>query len=214
MPHNYPLLLDVSDRQIVIVGGGEVAVRKARGLLDAGAKKIRVVSPQVSEQMPPNVQRVIERYRREHLDDAELVFASTDDPQVNDAVARDAKAMNVLVCRADPDENNSGDFATPAVIRKGAVLVTVSTAGSPALAAKLRDRIEPALDARVVAMADLMQTLRPQIHSLASLSSSRRRDLFRTLASDEALDLLATKGRDELMRWIAQHFPEIKNDLT
>ena len=117
MPHNYPLLLDVSDRQIVIVGGGEVAVRKVQGLLDAGARRVRVVSPQFHDHMPAGVQRVNETYRREHLAGAALVFAATDEQQVNDAVVRDARATNVLVCRADGDEDNAGDFATPAMIR-------------------------------------------------------------------------------------------------
>src|SRR5437016_10563527 len=127
MPHNYPLLLDVTDRLIVIVGGGEVAMRKAQGLLDAGATRVRVVSPQVHERMPASVERLSESYSREHLTGAALVFAATDDPGVNDAVLRDARAMNVLVCRADADESNAGDFATPAMIRRGPVLVSVST---------------------------------------------------------------------------------------
>ena len=142
MPHNYPLLLDVSDRLIVIVGGGEVAVRKAQGLIAAGAMRVRVVSPSVHEQMPASVERIAESYHREHLADAGLVFAATDEPAVNDVIVRDAKGMNILVCRADADDNNTGDFATPAMIRRGAVLVTVSTGGSPALAARLRDTIE------------------------------------------------------------------------
>ena len=213
MPHNYPLLLDVSDRQIVIVGGGEVAVRKAQGLLDAGARRLRVVSPQFHDRMPAEVQRVNETYRREHLAGAALVFAATDEQQVNDAVVRDARAMNVLVCRADGDEDNAGDFATPAMIRRGPVLVAVSTSGSPALAAKLRDTIENQLDPRFVEMAEIMQTLRPTIHAIRSLVASRRRDVFRSLASDEALEMLGTDGREALMRWVVTRFPEIEDGL-
>ena len=122
MPHNYPLLLDVSDRLIVIVGGGEVAVRKAVGLLEAGATRVRVVAPVFHERMPAQVQRVAETYRREHLDGAGLVFASTDDPAVNETIVRDARAMKILVCRADADDTNAGDFATPAMIRIETVL--------------------------------------------------------------------------------------------
>src|SRR3954451_2720838 len=117
MPHNYPLLLEVSDREIVIVGGGEVAVRKAMGLMDAGATHVRVVAPDVHERMPGQVQRVAETYRSEHLRGAGLVFAATDDPKVNDAIVRDAHELGILVCRADGDDENSGDFATPAMIR-------------------------------------------------------------------------------------------------
>ncbi len=213
MPHNYPLLLDVSDRVIVIVGGGEVAVRKAQGLIAAGATRVRVVSPSVHEQMPASVERIAESYQREHLADAGLVFAATDEPAVNDVIVRDAKGMNILVCRADADDNNTGDFATPAMIRRGAVLVTVSTGGSPALAARLRDTIEKNIDARFIAMADLMQTLRPRIHAIESLAPSRRKEIFRALASDEALKMLESNGTDALHEWLVQRYPEIERDL-
>src|SRR5207249_3586946 len=143
---------------------------------------------------PASVERVSESYSREHLSGAALVFAATDDPGVNDAVVRDARAMNILVSRADGDERNSADFATPAMIRRGPVLVTVSTGGSPALAAKLRDTIEQNLDERFVKMAELMQMLRPKIHAIQSLALSRRREVFRALASDEALDVLHAGG--------------------
>jgi len=209
MAHNYPLLLDVSDRQIVIVGGGEVAVRKAQGLIDAGAKCVRVVSPRVHERMPANVERVPEPYRAGHLSGAGMVFAATDDPQINEAVLRDARAMDILVCRADADETNAGDFATPAMIRRGTVLVTVSTGGSPALAAKLRDSLERNLDERYLKMAELMQSLRPRIHAIASLVPSRRREVFRTLATDEALNVLSNSGVATLNRWLVDRFPEL-----
>ena len=213
MAHNYPLLLDVSDRLIVIVGGGEVAVRKAQGLVDSGAKSVRVVAPRFHERMPQGVQRIAESYRREHLAGASLVFASTDDPAVNEQVVADARAMNLLVCRADADDANAGDFATPAMIRKDPVLITVSTGGSPALAAKLRDAIEPSIDERWIAMAKLMQTLRPRIHAIESLSPSRRREIFRYLASDEAIDTLASHGEQVLGMSLVQRFPEIEHDL-
>jgi precorrin-2 dehydrogenase / sirohydrochlorin ferrochelatase len=213
MPHNYPLLLDVSDRLIVIVGGGEVAVRKAQGLVDAGATRVRVVAPRFHERMPPGVQRIAETYRREHLAGASLVFASTDDPAVNEQVVADARSMNLLVCRADADDANAGDFATPAMIRKDPVLITVSTGGSPALAAKMRDAIASSIDPRWIAMAGLMQTLRPRIHRIETLTPSRRREIFRYLASDEAIDTLASHGDDGLRTSLAKRFPEIEHDL-
>src|SRR5438067_13609267 len=104
MPHNYPLLLEVGDREIVIVGGGEVAVRKAIGLIDAGATRVRVVAPQVHERMPAQVQRVAQAYRPEHLRGASLVFAATDDRKANDAIVRDARELGIVVWRADNDD--------------------------------------------------------------------------------------------------------------
>ena len=148
--NGYPIVLDVSDRQIVIVGGGNVAVRKTKGLIASGARKIRVVSPKFHEEMSQQVQRVEEVYRREHLDDASLVFAATDVAAVNEQVERDARIIGALVCRADADD--AGDFSTPAMHRDGELLITVSS-GGPALSAMIRDRIAEKIEPQWAKMA-------------------------------------------------------------
>src|SRR4029078_4544720 len=88
-------------------------------------------------------------YERSHLRGAQLVFAATDDPAVNDMVVRDARVEGALVCRSDSDREHPGDFAPPAAIRRGAVLVSVSAGGNPALAAKMRDALERAVEDRL-----------------------------------------------------------------
>jgi precorrin-2 dehydrogenase/sirohydrochlorin ferrochelatase len=206
------LLLDIRDRPIVIIGGGEVAVRKVEGLLAAGAKHVRVVAAKFHDAMPGDVERVEEMYRREHLSGAQLVFAATDDPAVNEAVVRDAHELGLLVCRADSDEN-TGDFTTPAMIRREPLLVTVSTGGSPALAAKIRDQIERAIDPRWITMAQFLQSLRPRIRSHPSLAPSRRREIFRALASDESIERLATAGEPAMIQWLSEKFPELAEIL-
>src|SRR5688500_6322724 len=82
----YPLMLDVTHGLGGIVGGGAVAARKARGLLDAGASRVRCVAPEIDAQLPAPVERVTERYEPRHLDGAGLVFAATDSAEVNAAV--------------------------------------------------------------------------------------------------------------------------------
>src|SRR3954467_4702123 len=73
----YPLMLDVTDRPVVIVGGGAVAVRKARGLLNAGATRVTIVASEFHADLPSGVHRMAERYEPRHLEGAELVFAAT-----------------------------------------------------------------------------------------------------------------------------------------
>src|SRR5437763_5927763 len=103
-------MLDVSRMTAVIVGGGGVAARKARGLIEAGCEKIRMVSPTFHQDVPASVERVAARFEAEHLDDASLVFAATDSPEVNDAVIREARRRKIWGCRADTDEDLPGDF--------------------------------------------------------------------------------------------------------
>ncbi len=208
MPHAYPLMLDVSDRPIVIIGGGSVAARKAAGLIECGATRVRCVAPTFDPAMPPAVQRVQHRYEPAQLDGAGLVFAATDDPGVNAAVVRDARGRGILVNRVDADYENPGDFVTPARLHESSVTVTVSAGGSPALAAVICDGIREKWDTRWSRMAEAMRTLRPEILSRASVPESRRRQIFRDLATPEALDVLASSDLDGLRSWLAARYPE------
>jgi len=142
----YPLFMDVSGSRCVVVGGGGVASRKARGLLESGARVI-VVSPEVEpeiEAMDVTVER--RPYRPGDLAGAALAFAATDRREVNAAVAREAKENGIPVNVADrPAE---GDFALPSVLRRGGLQVAVSTGGaSPTLARKIRNAMEPSFAA-------------------------------------------------------------------
>src|SRR5438874_10180418 len=167
--HAYPLMLDVSDRLVVIVGGGGVAARKARGILDAGGRRVRVVAPDFAPELPAGVERVRERYHPECLEGAGLVFAATDVPEVNDAVVRDARARGVLVCRADGNDAEPGDFATPAHLHRGEVTLAVS-AGSAALAVRVRDALAAHFDPVWSRMAEAMLALRPAIRDRADIA--------------------------------------------
>ena len=203
----YPIVLDLRDRLVVIVGGGAVAVRKAQGLLASGAGRIRVVAPACHPDLPPQVQRVQDVYRTEHLAGALIVFAATDSPGVNDAVVQDARRIGALVCRADVDEDNAGDFATPAMMRDGPLLITISSGGSPALSALNSDRLAAAMDPRWSQMAQAMQSLRPLIR--AKLPPPRRAEAFRLLCSDAAMDELAREGIEGFTAWLRGKYPEL-----
>ncbi len=205
----YPLMLDVSEVIAVIVGGGGVAVRKARGLIDAGCRQVRMVSPTFHDDVPGAVERVAERFEPRHLDGARLVFAATDSADVNDAVVRAARQRGLFVNRADVDEDEPGDFTTPAILRKGPVTVTVSTAGAPALAAMVRDELSARFDPRWREMAEAMLTIRPAIVAAAGLTAARRRDAFRDLATKEAIDALGAGGAEQVWGWLVQRYPEL-----
>jgi precorrin-2 dehydrogenase/sirohydrochlorin ferrochelatase len=205
--YRYPVLLDTTDSLAVIVGGGAVGVRKAAGLIDAGTRQVRVVSPTFHHDMPADVERVTATYKPAHLKGAQLAFAATDSSAVNDAVVRDARRLGIWVNRADADTAHPGNFTLPAQLRDGPVLVTVSTTGSPALAATIRDSIR--LDPRFAKLATALQSLRPRIR--ASLDPARRRTLFQELASQEALAIIATGDETSLWQWAATRYPELLN---
>jgi precorrin-2 dehydrogenase/sirohydrochlorin ferrochelatase len=199
-------MLDVSDRLIVIVGGGAVAVRKAKGLLDAGATRVCVVSPTFHAEMPTGIERVAASYEAGQLDGAQLVFAATDAPDVNERVVRDAQARGIWVNRSD--EAEQGDFATPAKMVDGEVTVIVST-GSAALAAAIRDDLAAKLDRRHVKLAEAMKTLRPAVR-MSEADPQKRAAIFRDLASVDALVVVESGGVDGLRDWIRGRYPDVK----
>ncbi|MGH3089167.1 MAG: precorrin-2 dehydrogenase/sirohydrochlorin ferrochelatase family protein [Rubrobacteraceae bacterium] len=135
------MFLNLEGRRCVVVGGGRVADRKARKLLQARAEVV-VVSPEIK----PGIESVaVETHRRPYepgdLDGAFLAFAATDSREVNSAVALEAKELGIPVNVAD--EPSEGDFALPSTLRRGRLQVAVSTGGaSPALARDVRKRLE------------------------------------------------------------------------
>lgn len=207
--YDYPVVLDVRDRLIVIVGGGAVAARKARGLLEAGARRVVAVARAFDGQMPAGVERIEASYQSEHLRGAFLVFAATDDAAVNAVVVQDAQHMGALVSRVDGAGEDHGDFILPAVWRKNNLSVSVSTAGAPTLAARIRDQIGEWIDVRWVAMADAMATVRPIILERAKATLAPQREIFRSLSSDDALETAQQEGAQGVLNWLAGKYPEL-----
>lgn len=201
-------MLDVTDRLVVIVGGGAVAVRKAQGVIEAGATRVRCVSPAFDPAMPESVERVESTYEAAHLDGAGLVFAATDLPAVNDAVVRDARARGVMVSRADADEETFGDFTVPARWRAGLVTLAVSAGGSPALAVTIRDGLIKRWDTRWTFLAEMMRALRPRLRNAGDIDPGTRRAILRDLASPEAVDVLKSGNENTLFEWLLRKHPE------
>lgn len=206
--HLYPILLDVSQRKIVIVGGGAVAARKAAALHAAGARSVRAVAPKFVREFPPEVERKTASFEPADLEGAELVFAATDSSAVNDAVVAEARKRHIWVQRGDGEEDEPGDFVSPALLRCGPILVAVSAGGSPALAAGLRDLLAGSITDEWVNLAAALQQLRPRIKA-SGLPIARRREIFRALASDEAAGQLQSGGFSGLCEWLGQKFADL-----
>lgn len=205
---SYPLMLDLSGRLVVIVGGGRVGARKAGGLLSAGAVRVKVVAPEICDAMPAGIERIMERYSPSHLAGANLVFAATNVAAVNAAVVRDAHELGLLVNRADGSDDDAGDFSTPALFRERDLVVTVSAGGHPVIAAAIRDELKTHIDRRWLAMLDAVQSLRPRVLSEIA-SEETRRSVLREMASSEAMEILEREGVEALWAWLLKR--HVKN---
>ncbi len=203
-------MLDVTDRLSVIIGGGAVALRKARGLIEAGATQIRMVSPDFHADIPAIVEKITARFEPDHLTDAGLAFAATDSREINDAIVREARRRGIWVTRADSEEDEPGDFTTPAILRQGPVVITVATAGAPALAAMIRDDLAAHFDPRWRMMAEAMQAIRPALLSADGISAEQRREVFRSLATPQAMEILMAGGIGLLWESLVLKFPPLE----
>ncbi len=193
---NLPLCLNIRDKRCLIVGGGPVALRRTRALLEAGAA-VAVVA----EDCEPDFQTLpIELHQRtyKHGDTkgAFLVIAATDNPQVNETVANDARADSALVNRVDAPE--SGDFIIPAHSYRGPIMLAVSTDGiSAAASATIRDQVLSHLDEDWLRLLACAQPYRAKIQQQVQDADLRQKKL-RCLSDDKALAILKGSGEDAL----------------
>ena len=196
----FPIYADVSGRLCVVVGGGAVAERKVADLLAANAIA-RVVSPDVGDTLRDLAQNgAIEwlpvYYETAHLDGAWLVFAATNNRDVNARIARDATERHLFVNVADaPDE---GSLLVPSVLRRGDLCLSVSTGGAnPMLARKVAGELAQQYGAEYGPLVELLGRMRAYIKERTPLPALRRTALARLIAVEAELrGLLRTNDAD------------------
>ncbi|WP_302486835.1 bifunctional precorrin-2 dehydrogenase/sirohydrochlorin ferrochelatase [uncultured Megamonas sp.] len=195
----YPINLILDNKPCVVLGGGHVALRKVKGLLDAKAK-VTVISPEIVAELAKLVEekRIIWQkkcYEQGDLDDFTLAICAIGNEKINAEVQREAKQKKVILNVVDRLE--FCDFALPAKIRRGDLLVTFSTNGkSPALAKYLRCKMEREFDETYAKWLDRLVQLRKE--AIKTLPTSDDREIFwRSALSDDVMELVKNKKYDE-----------------
>ena len=184
----YPLNLNLRDRPVLVAGGGRVAERKVSGLLDAGADRLRVVSPELTPKLADlaaagRIEWLARPFAPEDAAGCLLVFAATDSSEAQRQIRDAARKAGALANIADAPEDC--DFQVPAAHRLGDILLTAATAGgSPLLAAAIRDEIARTIGPEYAKLARLMAALRAELRN-HPLSAREKKMLFqKTLDSD------------------------------
>jgi precorrin-2 dehydrogenase / sirohydrochlorin ferrochelatase len=195
----YPVcLVNLEDQHMVLIGGGKVAARKAMALLEAGAQ-LTAISPDFVEEFSLLAEKytalcLVKRpYQDGDLDGAFLAIAATDAPEINRAVWDEARRRGCLVNVVDDPQHCN--FIVPAVLQRGEIKIAISTGGaSPALARRLKERLDQVVVPEYAGLADLLAELRPELIARYPAGEARLDAALRLVDAD-LLDVLRQQGR-------------------
>lgn len=204
----YPIYLDITNKRCIIVGGGDVAERKAERLLDFGAH-VSVVGKSLTPLLETmkregRIEHVEADYDEAFLRDAFLVIGATDRDDINAKISRDCKNKGVLVNIVDDPEKC--DFILPSIMQQGDLLIAISTGGkSPALAKKMRHELEKLYGPEYQTLVKVMGNLRERL-VMKGQSSNENKQLFESVIHSDILQHIKDKN------W--EHVKKIIYDIT
>ncbi len=196
----YPVCLDVSGRRCVVIGGGEVAERKARRLMNCGAE-VLVVSEFLSPVLQAmkaegRISHIRAEYSRDLIDGAFLVIGATDRAEVNEAVSRDARKQGILVNIVD--DPGRCNFILPSLYSRGDLLIAITTGGkSPALAKRLRKEMARHFGPEYDVFLGIMGQIRGKIIS-RGYPSEKNRALFESIIDSDIIEHIREKRWDKV----------------
>ncbi len=187
----YPIYLNLRDVPCLVIGGGEVAERKALSLLEAGAD-VTLVSPETTPKLRElsfhgKIKHVAGDFEDKHIAGMFLVIAATDSPEVNVHAAGLCRKKHTLVNVAAPPEEST--FIVPSVVERGDLVMAISTSGaSPAMSRKLRLELEERYGPEYEVFLKKLAAVRKRLKDEAQDGALRREALQKIINSD-ALEL-------------------------
>ncbi|MGI6435191.1 MAG: precorrin-2 dehydrogenase/sirohydrochlorin ferrochelatase family protein [Syntrophomonadaceae bacterium] len=206
MQRLFPIFLNLQDKTCLLIGGGVVAERKIATLLEYGTR-VRIVSKAITAQIEQwhrenRVEIALRDFCEEDLEGVFLVFAATNDSDVNRKVSQCCREKEILVNVVEHPEQ--GDFFVPSILRRDDLTVAISTAGkSPAFARRLRRELEaiitPAYGEFVDLLGEVRRCLQEQVPDIR-----RRKQILESLVYSDILDLIQVGDKDKAKEKIRQ----------
>ncbi len=193
----YPIFLDLTDRPVLVVGGGRVAARKVQALRDSGAS-ITVVAPQFCDEFESlaacSSLTLLERgYLSADVQDKRLVISAADDEKVNKQVSGDCQKHNIICNVVDQPE--LCDFHVPARVKRGLLQIAISTGGaSPAMAKRIRKRLEKEFGPGYDTLMSGLLELREHLQSSGPAGQAERQRILEAFLDSEVPDQLLDNG--------------------
>jgi uroporphyrin-III C-methyltransferase/precorrin-2 dehydrogenase/sirohydrochlorin ferrochelatase len=196
-----PIFLNIKNKKCVVVGGGEVAFRKATLLLRAGAD-LNIVAPVLSDELrklcvDTDCAITAREFEEADINNAVLVVAATDDLKTNERVSVIASTLNIPVNVVDQPHLCS--FIMPSIVDRSPIVVAISSGGSsPILTRKLKELNEAMIPGRIDKLAELLGSFRGRVKSEINDFSARIR--FWENVLDSEIPELVYNGQDDEAR--------------
>ena len=201
----FPVSLKLKGRRCLVVGGGAVALRKAKALLEAGAK-VTAVAPRFGAAFEKLKDKIVlrrKRYSGPDLHGCTFVVAATSDAELNARVARDAGKRRVFANIVDAP--GISDVIIPATMRRGDFTISVSTGGaSPILAGKIRRALEKKFPASWGGYVDLLGEIRATVRK-GGFSAARKKDILRGLLDKRGFEIYRKRGKAAARAFLAKN---------
>jgi len=204
----FPLLMNIDYKKVVIVGGGHVARQKVEALLPTKAL-VTVISPAVTEKLQHYINEGLVTWKEKafepaDLDDAALIFAVTNDEEVNNAVEEAAQHWQLL---SRADAKGRVDFINPAVVRRGDFILTVSTSGaSPGLTRQVKTNLEEQFGVQYAQYVSFLKEARQQIIQL--FTGDEKKQLLAELLDPQLLQWMEQGEKQKCEAWLQQRIGE------
>jgi len=200
----YPAFLNLENKRVVVVGGGEVAERKILALLKVGAH-VTVISPQITkritrEKLKSRIRHVARQYRKGDLENAFLTIAATDSYQINKKISEEAPCLVNVV-----DTPPLCNFIVPSVVQRGFLTIAVSTSGvSPAISKAIRHELEKLYGTEFMKYLQFLEKIR--VKAMEKIRDKEKRTKFlKSFGTANVVEMLREKGFNEVKRRITRN---------
>lgn len=199
--NGYQISLKLEGQPCLVVGGGLIAERKIKSLLECGAD-VTVVSPELSPELAAAASagefRYLRRgFRTSDLDGLFLVISATDEQEINHQIAGLCRKRGILVNVVDNPQLST--FFVTALVRRGPLSIGISTGGtSPLLARRLREYLESEIGPEFGELAVLLGKLREQVQT-SYPDQAQRHQIWENILTRDTIDLIKS-GQLDLFR--------------
>jgi precorrin-2 dehydrogenase/sirohydrochlorin ferrochelatase len=209
----YPLLLNLKKFPCLVIGGGNVALRKVISLLEFNAR-VTVISPKLCEQLydlhqEGKIQIIQRYYSKEYLDNYKIVFCATDNPKTNQKVYQDCKDENILLNVADVPE--LCDFILPANVKRGNLTISIASQGkAPFYVKEIKNKLNHIFSSSYEDIIGLAGDFRKLLLSNKKYKSSKIKEkAFKKFFTFDWKEVLANEGKKKANEYMHQIFKEL-----